>query len=593
VSFFVLTIGIVGVCFDRFVRSRSNTKTKRSYSHGISSSSLPINFLRSAPTSARTHIICPRPPKQAHPQKRDRSDAMLSRSNSSVIFSPRRGYGVLAGVFGLKIDDVTETSKASEPVSKASKHEPRSQDQYTYAYTSDGIEVLQPQQKPRDLQLVAVESNNESPYSIISSRSRESGLSVRDVPERWGLVKADDSKVLPSFSKPPTLPQRRGRHIAPLNNAIYGESDNSIGTPLTHMQVADPPIRNDYSLVKEIGAGGEGQCSLLMRKRDSQLRVVKTVKRPHKYGGKPVEAVVLQGIFPNHHDNIIRLHNYEAFGQGSGVQYYFEYANGGDLYDLASRYSAHNTFIPELFIWKVFTQLASALEFLHRGFDRHYGDPKRQGVVHRDIKPENIFLRLSANERSYPDVLLADFGCATFEFATYDRKGTYAWQGPEIPRQTPKGDVYSVGAIIHYLIHLESPLADMPANMPPTRHNQAMWEVAPEARQPRTSIPELYSKELCEFMLVATNLDHNTRIGSTRLSKELNKFTEELLPKFSGSDDESHSFPLADWAFGSWDEAPRMAGESNTSYDLGNQQYFQMMDEWEAEKMAKIISNDI
>ncbi len=133
----------------------------------------------------------------------------------------------------------------------------------------------------------------------------------------------------------------------------------------------------------------------------------------------------------------------------------------------------------------------------------------------------------------------------------------------------------------------------MPANIPPTRHNQAMWEVAPEARQPRTSIPELYSKELCEFMLVATNLDHNTRIGSTRLSKELNKFTEELLPIFIGSDDESHSFPLADWAFGNWDEAPRMAGESNTSHDLGNQQYFQMMDEWEAEKMAKSIPNDI
>jgi len=290
VSFFVLTIGTVGVCFDRFVRSRSNTKTKRSYSHGISSSILPINFLRSAPTSARTHIIWPRRPKQAHPQKRDRSDAMLSRSNSSVIFSPRRGYRVLAGVFGLKIDDVTETSKASEPVSKASKHKPRSQDQYSYVYTSDDIEVLQPQQKPKDVQLVATESNNESPYSMIDSRSRESGLSVRDVPERWGLVKADDSKVPPSFSKPPTLPQRRGRHIAPLNNAIYGESDNSIGTPLTHMQVTDPPIRNDYSLVKEIGAGGEGQCSLLMRKRDSQLRVVKTVKRPHKYGGKPVEG---------------------------------------------------------------------------------------------------------------------------------------------------------------------------------------------------------------------------------------------------------------------------------------------------------------
>jgi len=513
---------------------------------------------------------------------------MSLRSKSSIIFSPR--LKVITEFFGIKIDEVAaETAKDSKPSSP-------SQDQYTYVYTSDGIEVRQPQQKANRLPLVAASSSYGSPSSMNSRKSLGSDLSVSTIPSCWGVVKADESQVLPSISESQPLLQRRGRNLAKLNGALYAESDHSADTPLhadtNSPECIFPPVSQQYFLVKDVGVGGEGQCSLVMRKGDSQLRVIKSVKRPRKYAGKPIEAVILQDVLPDRHNNIIHLHNYEMFSQGPGVSYYFEYCAGGDLYDLVSRYNDHNVFVPELFIWKAFIQLASALESLHRGF--HRAEKIRTGIVHRDIKPENIFLRLSANEKAYPDVVLADFGCATFEFATYERKGTYCWQGPEIPRQTPKGDVYSLGAIIHYLIHLESPLAAMPDSIPNTKHNRRIWDVTPEARQPKTTIPEPYSEELCEFMLVATNLDHNTRIDSSRLSKELNKFATKYLPSFAGPNDESHDWPLADWAFGSDGESCRASrrvldeSRAATPTDLGNQQYFQMFEDWEADKMRGV-----
>lgn len=512
---------------------------------------------------------------------------MLSRSKSSKIFSPR--LRVVGQFFDLQIKgDVATQANESKP-------DPPSQDRYTYVCTSDGIDIHQPEQKTNDLQVLTGSPNDASSSSGFGAISLRSEISLRDLPSPRGVEKADDaSEILSPIAEP--LYRRRGRNIVNLKEELRAVSESfavasDIGYVSSESPLIYPPIDQKYTLVKDVGSGGEGECSLVKQKKDGQLRVIKTVKNVQKIAGKPIEVTMLNDVFPDRHDNIIRLHNYETFWFGVGARYYFEYCDGGDLYDLVSRYHQRDVFIPELFIWKAFAQLASALEFLHRGYDRHCEDPNRPGMCHRDIKPENVFLRLPDSGKGYPDLVLADFGCATFEFATYDRKGTFAWQGNELPRQSPKGDVYSLGAIIHYMIHLELHLGPLPIGLRDTRHNREMWDVTPEARQPKTTIPEPYTKPLCEFMLIAMNPDHSTRITSARLSQELRRFADRVLPKFDGPDDESHEWPLADWACGNESDGCRRAidqGRLRTPSDLGNQQYFLMMDEWEAENEAEV-----
>lgn len=528
-------------------------------------------------------------------QAESRSVATPSRSKSSIIFSPR--LKIITQLFGLQIEDV-----AADMVNE-SKTKPSSPDRckYEYVYTSDGIEVRQPKQKADDARSVAATSIDESPSSIYSTISHRSDLLVRDIPSQWGVEKADDEcEILSPVPQP--LYKRRGRNIANLNDQLCTKTEDSsyeeydTGYISSESPLMYPPINRKYILVKEVGSGGEGQCSLVKRKTDSELRVIKTVKRVHKVAGKPIEAMMLQDVFPDLHDNVIRLHNYEFFGRDTGVRYYFDYCNGGDLYDLVSGYHDRGLYIPELFIWKAFTQLASALEYLHRGFDRHCEDPDRPGICHRDIKPENIFLRLPTTGTGYPDLVLADFGCATFEFATYDRRGTFAWQGPELPRQSPKGDVYSLGAVIHYMIYLELHIGPLPPGVTNTRHNQQVWDGRPEARQPKTHIPEPYTIKLVEFMHICLNPEHNTRIDANRLQKGLKQFADTCLPKFDGPDDESHDFPLAYWAFGKENDGRRQMvdqGRGSIPSELGTEQYFQMMDEWEAEKYAGRDSHEL
>ena len=510
---------------------------------------------------------------------------MFSRSKSSLTFSPRMKH--VPQLLRWKIDDTIAFSIAS-------RRQHSSQDRYRYIITSNGIEICPPQEVGHDNFLTEIASEDGSLSSADSPSYQGSDQSVRDVSEYWDTVKADECDIIVSSVRQLPLSQRRGRSITPLDAALWAEAKRSSDSPSFRENWPNPDIPKDCRFLRTIGEGGEGHCDLVMRESDGKLQVIKTVKRPLRYGNRPMEAVILQGILADfHHNNIIHFHGFETFNYGSSVQYRLEYAAGGDLHDLASRYMAHNTFLPELFIWKTFSQLASALEFLHRGFDRHCKDSNRHGIVHRDIKPENIFLRSSTNGRAYPDLVLADFGCATLEFATYDRKGTYLWQGPEFPRQSPKGDVYSLGAIIHYLIHFESPLTEMPPGMQPTITNLELWEVSPEARRPRTDVPDFYDHDICDFMLKATNLNPMKRIDSSKLVTELDRHCNGSFLIFEGPGDMSHKSPLADWAlsdrFQGCTRDRRLTADSpgSTVQKEGEAQYIEVMNQWFAEKRAE------
>ena len=272
---------------------------------------------------------------------------------------------------------------------------------------------------------------------------------------------------------------------------------------------------DDYREIRQIGAGGFGNCFLLERKKDQVLRVCKVQAREFyerkDSPGKPIEVKILQDILPPH-DRIIRLHDYVL--QPRTIQMYYDYCEGGDLHQLIGRYFDQWLDIPETFIWHAYIQLSEALAFLHSGYDRRrYGSLPLEwtSIIHGDIKDQNIFLRSPnphSNDplaREYPSFVLGDFGLADLEPS--NRWSTLQWQPPELPVTSTKADVWCVGAVIHALAHEgQSPVSPLPP-----RNENLSWEqwcADPRARDP-IPLHEMYSDELdhCVFNALVFNPD--------------------------------------------------------------------------------------
>lgn len=293
------------------------------------------------------------------------------------------------------------------------------------------------------------------------------------------------------------------------------------------------PPSYEYAKVKTLGQGGEGTCTLISHQRSGQLYALKTTTSsehfPKDGKSKPLEAHILSAIGARHHNNITQLHfaivNRSLTRQF--VEYYFEYYPLGDLYEVLARHQSRGVRIPESFVRKTFLQLASVLEFLHRGYytrDAYHGP----GVVHRDLKPENILLRQasSSDESGLPDLVLGDFGSASFEYSTYTPCGTDYWKGPEVPRASPKGDVWSLGAIIHQMVHFQGPIDDPPSHYPDDKYSEALWYQQPKARRVISTVPEPYSNELRDAMLYALK-PYESRPDSRQLLMMVEKLLKE------------------------------------------------------------------
>ncbi|KAL8800494.1 MAG: hypothetical protein Q9200_007224, partial [Gallowayella weberi] len=245
--------------------------------------------------------------------------------------------------------------------------------------------------------------------------------------------------------------------------------------------------------IRRIGHGGEGHCDLFrIHAAPQTLLAVKTLTRTpelvrHKNNKrKPLEAHILQDILSMPHPHIVQMFGYTCTPRKTML--YYEYCGLGDLQDVIEAYFSRNVTIPEGFIWHVYLGIAKALAYLHTGYiapssTNSIQQIENEGwkpVLHRDIKPENIFLRPSSSSSSpYPTPLLADFGLATnIQPNPHECSGTLVYQGPELPLQTPASDLWSLGAVIHALVHGRPPMIDRPQG-----RSRESWEWDPRSRR--------------------------------------------------------------------------------------------------------------
>lgn len=141
------------------------------------------------------------------------------------------------------------------------------------------------------------------------------------------------------------------------------------------------------------------------------------------------------------------LNSLDIFEDGFYKCIVLPYAEYGDLYDYVSRHK-----INEELATRIALQILTAVEQIHS-----------LNIVHRDIKPENILI--SDYDRNGPNIVLSDFGLATFlnedEMATKPC-GTSYYAAPEIYTGQPYNeevDIWSLGVTLYFLITGDSPFS--------------------------------------------------------------------------------------------------------------------------------------
>uniref|UniRef100_A0A183C738 non-specific serine/threonine protein kinase n=1 Tax=Globodera pallida TaxID=36090 RepID=A0A183C738_GLOPA len=200
----------------------------------------------------------------------------------------------------------------------------------------------------------------------------------------------------------------------------------------------------DFKDLREIGAGAFGTVYYGKEppsNRDVALKRIKLTKTD------VVKEVNILKSFS--HPNIVKcFYSFEEVSRG--VKYHvlvLEYVNGGDLETwLKRKTNDHRLLVPEADIWRVFTQIADAVRYIHA-----------RCIIHRDLKPSNVLLTKTDT------VKLADFGISRQQNAesfAHTVCGTPYYMSPECILEQPyttKTDIWSLGCILYEMATLRSP----------------------------------------------------------------------------------------------------------------------------------------
>lgn len=244
------------------------------------------------------------------------------------------------------------------------------------------------------------------------------------------------------------------------------------------------PWAEKWNLVEPLGAGGQGDTSLVTAVTGDQTRAVLKLLKPHKRGDlkarrrmfhEVANLKVLKsagGKVPHIFDD-----NTAAFEQ-VGVPLFFvmELIEGKTL----AKTITENTLPPGPSIG-IALDLCSTMRFAIK-----------EGIVHRDIKPENIIVR----GLDYPDVFIIDFGLSfnedhaaqvTEADEALDNKflSLPERRGPGENKRDPRSDLTGICAILFYCMTGCSPrnLRDSDGRRPHRRPGYTLERMVPNKAQ--------------------------------------------------------------------------------------------------------------
>jgi len=194
-----------------------------------------------------------------------------------------------------------------------------------------------------------------------------------------------------------------------------------------------------YQVLHEISRGAMG---VVYRAEDLGLRrpvALKVLRPDHVSNPEAVtrfrnEAAMLAAV---RHENLVQVYSFGA--QPEGVFFVMELVEGESLAELLARVDDAGEAVPIDLVARVVTQIAGALDVLHRA-----------GAVHRDVKPANIVL-----DRVRDRAVLVDVGVARRDPGAGDATGTPGFAAPESFMRSEEGpatDVYGLAATAYMML---------------------------------------------------------------------------------------------------------------------------------------------
>ncbi|KAI1910106.1 G2-specific serine/threonine protein kinase [Ophidiomyces ophidiicola] len=274
-----------------------------------------------------------------------------------------------------------------------------------------------------------------------------------------------------------------------------------------------------YEVLERIGSGSFGVIRKVKRKSDGYIlcrKEINYIKMSQKEREQlTTEFNILSSL---RHPNIVAYYHREHLKATQDLYLYMEYCGGGDLSMVIKSLKTNNKYAEEEYVWRVLSQLATALYRCHYGVDppevgsnvfcptsstRPTGLKGKQAqvmILHRDLKPENIFLGADQS------VKLGDFGLSKL-MGSHDFASTYVgtpfYMSPEISageKYTLHSDIWAVGCIMYELCTHEPPFNAR-------THLQLVQKIR-EGRYP--PLPDLYSPELRSVIAncLRVNPDH-------------------------------------------------------------------------------------
>lgn len=214
-----------------------------------------------------------------------------------------------------------------------------------------------------------------------------------------------------------------------------------------------------YRLLTQVGVGGFGVVyKAIDTQRSDHIVAIKQINLRGLSPQKMIEATdafnrEVQHLTPLQHPNLPRI--FDHFTDPDHWYLVMEFIAGETLERyLETRrsqhaYSGNRTFLPLEEIFPLACQLCDVLTYLHT---RH------PPIIFRDIKPANIMRTAKGH------LYLIDFGIARHFKPGQDRDttplGSPGYAAPEQygkAQTTPRADLYSLGALLHYLLTGEDP----------------------------------------------------------------------------------------------------------------------------------------
>ncbi len=221
----------------------------------------------------------------------------------------------------------------------------------------------------------------------------------------------------------------------------------------------DTVLHDRYRVMDVLGMGGMGAVYKALDLRFPNVERWVAVKEMQTVYADPDMRQIVLRSFEREANNLASLDHpaipkiYDYFSIGDRAYLVMEYIRGRDLKSILEN-TAGFIHTETVYNWAI--ALCDVLYYLHS----HRPDP----IVFRDVKPANIMIDQHKNLR------LIDFGIAkTLEM---DREGTLIGSAGYAPPEqyqgeaTPSGDIYALGATLHYLLTKCDPRIERPFTFP-------------------------------------------------------------------------------------------------------------------------------